>query len=82
MNYKTAMRKFKTAKALSQVFDPPVTRQAVSRWKIAGVIPFLKAMQLQQITKGAIKVDFRVYEQRISVPRKAAQSASQDRVSL
>lgn len=51
-------------------------------WKVAGVVPMLRAMQLQQLTKGKIKLDRDVYGKKVSVARQTAQSVSHDQVSL
>jgi len=82
MKYETALKKFKTVKGLMNAFDPPLSRQAVNMWKVAGVVPMLRAMQLQQLTKGKIKLDRDVYGRKVSVARQAAQSVSHDQVSL
>ena len=64
MKYETALQHFKTARAIAKAFDPPVSDAAVTPWMHKGVIPEKRAIQLEVITNGAIKVDVTCYDRR------------------
>jgi hypothetical protein len=60
MTYDTALAHYKTGLKIAQVLG--IKSQAVYQWKKTGVVPELRARQLQQLSRGRVKVDPQVYE--------------------
>jgi len=61
MRYATALAHYGTGIAIAQALG--IKTQAVYQWKRTGIVPELRAMKLEKLSKGKIKVDPRVYEQ-------------------
>ena len=72
MKYETAIGYYRKAHALAHALG--VSTQAVYRWKRLGVIPFRKAIELQEQTRGRIEIDFNCYARR-TAPRPGNPSA-------
>ena len=60
MTYDTALAYYRTGIAIAKALG--IKTQAVYQWKKTGRVPELRARQLQQLSRGKVKVDPRVYE--------------------
>ena len=59
MKLSTALKHYKTEGAIARALN--IKHQAVAQWKAKGRVPLARALELEQLTKGAIKVDTSVY---------------------
>jgi hypothetical protein len=49
------------ASALARKFSPPVTRSAVSHWVRDGVVPYRRALELRDMSRGFLRIDKTLY---------------------
>jgi DNA-binding transcriptional regulator YdaS (Cro superfamily) len=54
------LKHFKTQREIARVLG--IKEQSVGQWKKVGVVPLLRATQLQGLTRGKVRVDPKVYE--------------------
>jgi DNA-binding transcriptional regulator YdaS (Cro superfamily) len=59
MTFYTALAHFKTQRAIAAAIG--ITEQSIGQWKKSGVVPIRRAHQLEELTKGKVKVDASVY---------------------
>jgi hypothetical protein len=59
MLYATALKYYRTGLAIAKTLN--IKPQAVYAWGRTGIVPVRRAVELQGITKGALKVDSHVY---------------------
>ena len=55
MTYEQLIAKFRTQARAAEAIG--VTKGAVSHWKKAGYIPYLRQLQIQKVTRGRLKAD-------------------------
>lgn len=59
MTFDTALAHFKTQRNMANALG--IKEQAVGQWKKSGRVPMLRALQLQELTKGKLRIDASVY---------------------
>jgi len=63
MKYETALRHYRKVEVMARTLG--VKSQAVYLWKKAGVIPYRRALQIQELTQGQVEIDTSVYAERM-----------------
>ena len=48
-------------KALGDAFRFPANKATISKWSKAGFLPYGRALELEKITQGKLKVDYSYY---------------------
>jgi DNA-binding transcriptional regulator YdaS (Cro superfamily) len=59
MTFASALAHFKTQRSIANALG--IKEQAIGQWKKSGVVPIRRAHQLEELTKGKVKVDASVY---------------------
>lgn len=69
MKYATALKHLKSVHAIAELLKIKV--QAVYKWQKSGVVPKLRAFELQEKTGGALQIEEEVYVRQRKKPRRA-----------
>jgi hypothetical protein len=81
MKYDRALAHFGKQHLLAKAFMPNLTRAAITHWKNTGVVPLRRALELQEMTNGELKVDMNCYDDQTRNPGRNKRAKARDSLS-